>query len=207
MKLDGLFIILMLGGTALVSNGEESMNTNHHSLSATFGGGCFWCLEAVFERVPGVRSVLPGYMGGSVEHPTYQQVSRGDTGHAEVVRIEYDPERITYKKLLEIFWKAHDPTQLNRQGADVGTQYRSAIFYHDEDQKHAAEASKDAVNRSEKHASPVVTAIVPASTFYPAETYHHAYFQNNPDAPYSRHVIQPKLEKLESEIGITDQTQ
>lgn len=190
------FIMLLSGWTAILSNGEESMNTRHHTHSATFGGGCFWCLEAVFERVPGVRSVRPGYMGGSIENPTYQQVSRGDTGHAEVVRIEYDPGRVTYERLLEIFWKAHDPTQLNRQGADVGTQYRSVIFHHDKDQKHAAEASKDALNRSGIHASPVVTEIAPASTFYPAEAYHHAYFRNNPDAPYSRHVIRPKLDTL-----------
>ncbi len=177
------------------------MNTHEHthkstSQIATFGGGCFWCMEAVFEQIPGVRSVMPGYMGGRVENPTYEQVSQSNTGHAEVAQIEFDPDRITYEKLIEIFWTAHDPTQLNGQGADVGTQYRSVIFYHDDDQKRIAEASKAALNRLGRLASPVVTEIAPASVFYAAEKYHRAYFQRNPNAPYSRAVIRPKLKKL-----------
>lgn len=201
-----IVIAIMAIGTAGVSQKEGHMNTHHHSQCAppkvaTFGGGCFWCMEAVFERIPGVLTVTPGYMGGSVENPTYQQVSRGNTGHAEVVHIEYDPKRVAYQDLLEIFWKAHDPTQLNRQGADIGTQYRSVVFYHDDDQKQLTEASKQALNRSGRLPSPVVTEVAPASVFYAAEEYHHAYFQNNPDAPYSRHVIRPKLENLELDRG------
>ncbi len=163
---------------------------------ATFGGGCFWCTEAVFQMVPGVKSVTPGYQGGHVKNPTYKQVSRGDTGHAEVIRIEFDPAEVSYGKLVELFWDAHDPTQLNRQGADVGTQYRSVIFHHDEDQKRIAEASRDALEQSGKYRDPIVTQILPATEFYVAEDYHHNYFRNNPNVPYSRFVIEPKLKKL-----------
>ncbi len=163
---------------------------------ATLGGGCFWCVEAVFEQVPGVTDVVSGYMGGQVEHPTYQQICRGDTGHAEVTRIEFDPAVVSYEKLLEIFWDAHDPTQLNRQGADVGTQYRSVIFHHDEGQREKAIASRDALQASGQLKQPVVTEISPASVFYPAEIYHQDYYRQNKDQPYSSYVIRPKLKKL-----------
>jgi peptide-methionine (S)-S-oxide reductase len=163
---------------------------------ATFGAGCFWCVEAVFEELDGVYTVVSGYQGGATEAPTYKDVCRGDTGHAEVVRVEYDPARLSYDRLLEVFWKAHDPTQLNRQGADVGTQYRSVIFYHDEAQREAAEASKAALVASGRHSKPVVTQIAPASEFYEAEAYHQDYYRMNPGAPYSRHVIRDKLKKL-----------
>lgn len=163
--------------------------------TATFGAGCFWCVEAVFERLEGVESVTAGYAGGTVPNPTYEQVCTGSTGHAEVAQIRYDPAKITYDQLLDLFWKSHDPTTLDRQGADVGTQYRSAIFYHDAEQKKAAEQSKA---RAAKHfEAPVVTEIMPLKTFYPAENYHQDYYRNNPQAPYCLFVIRPKLKKLE----------
>jgi len=161
---------------------------------ATFGAGCFWCVEAVFERVEGIHSVEAGYAGGTTPDPTYEQVCTGKTGHAEVAQITYDPEKVTYTALLDIFWQAHDPTTLNRQGADVGTQYRSAIFYHNEQQKTVAEESKARAERLFKN--PIVTQIVPLTKFYPAENYHQDYFRNNPGAPYCVYVIKPKLDKL-----------
>lgn len=162
---------------------------------ATFGGGCFWCLEAVFERLEGVRAVTSGYAGGKTENPTYPQVCTGDTGHAEVVQIEFDPQTVSYEKLLSVFWEAHDPTTLNRQGADVGTQYRSIILYHSDAQRRAAEQSKLAAQG--KFARPIVTEIVPLTKFYPAEAYHQDYFRKNPNAPYCQVVIRPKLQKVE----------
>ena len=164
--------------------------------TATFGGGCFWCMEAVFQQVPGVRSVTSGYKGGTVHNPSYEQVTRGDTGHAEVVRIEFDPAIVSYEHLLGLFWKAHDPTQLNRQGADIGSQYRSVVFYHNPAQKAVAEATRDRLDAAGVYDRPIVTEIQPASAFYQAETYHQNYYRNNPNAGYSRAVISPKLEKL-----------
>jgi peptide-methionine (S)-S-oxide reductase len=163
---------------------------------ATFGAGCFWCIEAVFQRIAGVVSVVPGYCGGRTENPGYQDVCRGDTGHAEVAQIEFDPEIVSYEKLLDVFWTCHDPTTLNRQGADVGTQYRSAIFTQDEGQRQIAERSKQAVQQSGRFRDPIVTEITPLTRFYQAETYHQDYFNNNRNAPYCRFVIKPKLEKL-----------
>lgn len=164
--------------------------------TATFGAGCFWCVEAVFEQLPGVYGVTSGYQGGNKKNPSYQEVCSGDSGHAEVVRIEFDPAHITYEKLLDTFWEAHDPTQLNRQGADVGTQYRSVIFYHSEEQRIKAEASKAAQEQSGKFKRPIVTQIVSADEFYSAEDYHQDYYRNNPAAPYSQYVIRDKLKKL-----------
>lgn len=161
---------------------------------ATFGAGCFWCVEAVFEQLDGVKSVESGYMGGDVENPTYREVSTGTTGHAEVTRILFDPKKISYETLLDWLWRSHDPTLLNRQGADVGTQYRSAIFYHSEEQRAVAKASKAAAQAMFK--SEIVTEITPASTFYVAENYHQDYFRLNASAPYCQMVIRPKLEKL-----------
>jgi peptide-methionine (S)-S-oxide reductase len=161
---------------------------------ATLGGGCFWCIEAVYKRVEGVRSVTSGYAGGSTPNPTYEQVCTGRTGHAEVTQIEYDPGAISYREILEIFWKAHDPTTLNRQGADVGTQYRSIIFYHGDDQRQIAEESK--AQAQEQFSDPIVTEIEPLDVFYPAEGYHQDYFEMNPNAGYCRLVIHPKLKKL-----------
>ncbi len=168
------------------------MNTKNEI--ATFGAGCFWCVEAVFEQLDGVSSVVSGYMGGSMENPTYDQVCTGRTGHAEVVQIHFDPSVVTYSDLLEMLWRAHDPTTLNRQGADVGTQYRSAIFYHSQAQKQAAEASKKAA--AAEFTQPIVTEITEAATFYAAEDYHQDYFKNNPSAGYCTFVIRPKLKKL-----------
>jgi len=163
---------------------------------ATFGAGCFWCLEALLRRVEGVSEAISGYMGGAAEDASYEQVCAGGTGHVEVVQARFDPERVSYDELLELFWKAHDPTTLNRQGADVGEQYRSVIFYHDHAQKAAAERSRDRQEASGVHPAPIVTAIEPASAFHPAEPYHQRYYENNPSAAYCRFVIDPKLAKL-----------
>ena len=173
------------------------MNTNQTEF-AVFGGGCFWCMEAVFQRIPGVKSVASGYAGGHTENPTYEQVCTGTTGHAEVTRIEFDPKVISYEKLVDYFWDAHDPTTLNRQGGDEGTQYRSIILYSDEAQKAAAGKSK--AEALKKFKSPVVTGIVPLKKFYPAEGYHQDYYNNNSNAPYCRAVIRPKVEKIEKEL-------
>ena len=166
---------------------------------ATFGAGCFWCTEAILLQIEGVHSVTSGYMGGHVPRPTYDQVCAGKTGHAEVVQVQYDPARLRYEDLLAWFWKAHDPTQLNRQGNDVGTQYRSVIFYHDDDQRRAAEASKAQAGASGLFTQPIVTELAPAATFYPAEDYHQDYYRRNRAAAYCRFVIRPKLDKLKLE--------
>ncbi|WP_432709763.1 peptide-methionine (S)-S-oxide reductase MsrA [Pedobacter sp.] len=164
---------------------------------ATFGNGCFWCSEAVFQRLAGVTKVRSGYEGGSIPNPTYDDVSSGLTGHAEVIEVTYDPKVLSYVELLNVFWKTHDPTTLNRQGADVGTQYRSVIFYHNDKQKALAEKYKNELNKTNAFGKPVVTAINKAQTFYVAEKYHQNYYNNNKNQPYCRAVIQPKLEKLE----------
>ncbi|HNQ89078.1 MAG TPA: peptide-methionine (S)-S-oxide reductase MsrA [Verrucomicrobiota bacterium] len=161
---------------------------------ATFGGGCFWCLEAVFERLEGVTSVTSGYSGGHDPKPTYKSVCTGATGHAEVIQIAFNPARIAYKTLLDVFWAAHDPTTLNRQGPDVGTQYRSVIFYHSDAQRQTAEQSRATAAAQFKR--PIVTRIEPLVRFFPAEGYHQDYFKNNPNYPYCQVVIRPKLEKL-----------
>ncbi|HUF61371.1 MAG TPA: peptide-methionine (S)-S-oxide reductase MsrA [Verrucomicrobiales bacterium] len=163
---------------------------------ATLGAGCFWCIEAVLEQIEGVSDVESGYMGGRVKNPTYQQVSAGTTGHAEVVQVTFDPAKISFEKLLEYFWKLHDPTTLNRQGADVGTQYRSAIFYHSAEQKEAAVKSKRLLEEKGDYDDRVVTEITEASEFYRAEDYHQDFYRLNRDYPYCRAVIVPKLEKL-----------
>lgn len=165
--------------------------------TATFGAGCYWCIEAVFQRLNGVISVASGYAGGHVANPTYHQICGGETGHAEVVQLRFDPAKISFEHLLEWFWRAHDPTTLNRQDADVGTQYRSAIFYHDEKQGETAERSKAAMDASGSFADPIVTEIKPLDVFYPAENYHQDYFNNNRNAPYCSYVIRPKLAKLD----------
>ena len=182
----------------------NSMNTNKTEL-ATLGGGCFWCMEAVFERLPGVISITSGFAGGTTENPTYQQVCTETTGHAEVTEIIFDPAKISYSKLLEVFWQAHDPTTLNRQGADEGTSYRSIILYRDEKQKLEAEKSKLEAQTNFKH--PIVTEIVPLKKFYKAEDYHQQYFDNNSNAPYCQVVIAPKLEKLEKKKVIQETPQ
>jgi peptide-methionine (S)-S-oxide reductase len=164
--------------------------------TATFGGGCFWCTEAIFEQLVGVASVVSGYSGGTAANPTYELVCSGESGHAEVVQITHDPKVISYAALLEVFWKTHDPTTLNRQGHDVGTQYRSVIFYHDESQRKLAEDYKQKLDASGAFGRPIVTQIVPYETFYPAEDYHQDYYRNNPEQGYCSYVIGPKLEKF-----------
>ena len=161
---------------------------------ATFGAGCFWCVEAVFELLDGVHFVESGYMGGKEENPTYQSVCEGITGHAEVTQIHFDPQVISYETLLDWLWRSHDPTTLNRQGYDVGTQYRSTIFYHSEAQKTTAHASMAAAQTMFK--DPIVTEITATSTYYPAEDYHQNYYQQNPGQPYCARIIRPKLKKL-----------
>ena len=164
----------------------------------TFANGCFWCTEAVFQRLKGVESVVSGYTGGHTPNPTYKQVCIGSTGHAEAIQITFDPKIVSYDQLLEVFWKTHDPTTLNRQGNDVGTQYRSAIFYHNEEQKRLAEEYKKKLSEAGIWKDPIVTEIVPFSTFYNAEDYHQDYYNQNTYQPYCSFVITPKVKKLES---------
>ena len=164
--------------------------------TATFGAGCFWCVEAVLQQVDGVLGVRSGYMGGHVERPTYEQVCTGRTGHAEVVQVTFDPARVSYEQLLAWFWRLHDPTTKDRQGNDVGPQYRSVIFTHDDEQQRAAEAAKRAQDAAGTFARPIVTEIVPAGTFWPAEDVHDDYYRQNREQPYCRAVIRPKLDKL-----------
>jgi peptide-methionine (S)-S-oxide reductase len=165
--------------------------------TATFGTGCFWCTEAVFQELEGVIKVTSGYSGGNVPNPTYEQVCSKNTGHAEVCQIVYDPSKISFDQLLEVFWKVHDPTTLNRQGNDVGPQYRSVIFYHDDNQKNKAEHYKAELEKSGAWDRPIVTTVEAYKNFYPAEDYHQNYYNNNGNAPYCYFVIRPKLEKFE----------
>lgn len=164
--------------------------------TATLAGGCFWCVEAVFKRLKGVQSVVPGYAASQVANPSYQQVCSGKTGAAEAIQITYDPSIISYATLLEIFWHVHDPTTLNRQGNDVGTQYRSAVYYRNDEEKQIILASKEALEKSGAYKNPIVTEITPFTNFYPAEEYHEDYYDNNRFAPYCMLVIDPKVKKL-----------
>jgi len=168
---------------------------------ATFGAGCFWCTEAVFQRLEGVENVVPGYAGGHVKNPSYREVCSGKTGHAEVVQIAYNPEVTTYNELLEVFFKTHDPTQLNRQGNDVGTQYRSVIFYHNDEQKRQAELVKKELNQTGIWKDDIVTEISPCEKFYKAEKEHINYYNENASQPYCQFIINPKLEKLEKQFA------
>jgi peptide-methionine (S)-S-oxide reductase len=170
------------------------METTTNTEFALLGGGCFWCLEAAYETMPGVTGVTSGYAGGSRGSPGYEEVCTGETGHAEVVRVSFDPEKTSYAAILDLFWKIHDPTTLNRQGADIGTQYRSVIFFADEAQKRAAEASM--AGQAARRGKAVVTELLPAPDFWPAEDHHQGYFRKHPDAGYCRAVIAPKLAKL-----------
>jgi peptide-methionine (S)-S-oxide reductase len=183
-------------GDHTMTPSSEPIEPSIQTEVATFGAGCFWCVEAVLQQVDGILRLDSGYMGGDVENPTYQQVCGGDTGHAEVVKVTFDPARISYQRVLSWFWKLHDPTTLDRQGNDVGTQYRSAIFYHSEAQREAAEASKKQVEEAAVFSAPVVTEITPASTFYAAEDYHQDYYRRNKSQSYCQFVISPKLDKL-----------
>lgn len=201
MTTAGLFIVLtfFISGVTVPEdyNNEENKHTmNNNNETATFAGGCFWCTEAIFDQVKGVKSVISGYAGGDVINPSYREVTRGTTGHAEAIQISYDPDVISYIELLEIFFKTHDPTTLNRQGADVGTQYRSAIFYHTNAQREKAEEIITALNKENIWKNPIVTEVTEFTNFYPAEDYHQEYYENNPNQGYCRIVIQPKLEKF-----------
>lgn len=197
-------LTFIVSGLTMAQNktqeGKKNMTNNpvnEYGLeTATFGSGCFWCTEAIFLNVDGVQSVVSGYTGGSVKNPTYKEVCSGLTGHAEVVQLKYDPSKVTYEELLEFFWKTHDPTTLNRQGNDVGTQYRSVIYYHNNEQKRLAEHYKKKLDESGAFNAPIVTEITPAVTFYKAEDYHQNYYNLNSSAPYCSYVIQPKLEKF-----------
>lgn len=176
-------------------NSEIFNSKNKNMDTATFGAGCFWCVEAIFQDLVGVEQVQSGYSGGKIKEPTYREVSSGKTGHAEVVQIVYNPEKITFDELLEVFWQTHDPTTLNKQGADVGTQYRSVVFYHNDEQKNKAESYKSKLNQSGAFPNPIITEISEFQNFYIAEDYHQNYFNENKEAPYCTYVIKPKLEK------------
>ncbi|MBL3654549.1 peptide-methionine (S)-S-oxide reductase MsrA [Fulvivirga sediminis] len=175
------------------------MNEEENNLEqATLGAGCFWCVEAVFQNLKGVKKVVSGYTGGKVKNPTYREVCSGLTGHAEVAQITFDPADISFKDILEVFWKTHDPTTLNKQGADVGTQYRSAIFYHNDEQKEIAEAYKQKLDDAEAFPDPIVTEISPLGVFFEAEDYHQNYFNENPGQPYCQFVVKPKVDKVKA---------
>ncbi len=178
-------------------NEISDMSTQAGISLATFGSGCFWCTEAIFQRIKGVVQVTSGYTGGTVDNPTYREICTGTTGHAEVVQVEYDPAIVAYEDLLQVFWKTHDPTTLNRQGADTGTQYRSVIFYHNEEQRQLAEAYKEQLTTAKAYTKPIVTEILPVKSFYKAEAYHQDYYNANGEAPYCQFVIAPKIDKLE----------
>ena len=187
-------MVMILALVSLLAGNQKEGGSMEGLEKATLGGGCFWCVEAIYERLDGVTSVVAGYAGGKTANPTYAEVCTGKTGHAEVAQITFDPKKISYEKLLSVYWEAHDPTTLNRQGADVGEQYRSVIFYHSDKQKAAAEKSRSEAQVNFK--DPIVTQIEPLTKFYVAENYHQDYYQNHQNAPYCRFVIKPKLDKL-----------
>lgn len=182
-------------GTLSISEYLSEKDYSNYSV-ATFAGGCFWCTEAGFERIEGVIDVISGYSGGKTQRPTYKEVGSGTTGHAEAIIIYYDPEKVNYETLLDVFFVAHDPTQLNRQGPDVGTAYRSAIFYHSQTQKELAEKAIKKIDESGKYANPVVTEVNPYSEFWVAENYHQDYYEHHPENPYVQNVSKPKVEKV-----------
>lgn len=199
--LSALMLLAMISCGQRPADANKTMSTENKDKSglqlATFGNGCFWCTEAIFQRLNGVEKVVSGYSGGKVKNPTYKEVCSGLTGHAEVIQITYDPKKISFDELLEVFWKTHDPTTLNQQGADVGTQYRSAVFYHTEEQKKLATDYRKKLDASGAFDNPIVTEITAFTEFYPAEDYHQNYFNLNGTAPYCSYVIQPKVEKFE----------
>ncbi len=183
--------------TDITEKVAEPSPSNQTIDTATFGAGCFWCVEAVFQRLEGVKSIKSGYAGGTVKNPSYKEVCNGTTGHAEVCQIIYDKTKISFGELLEVFWKTHDPTTLNQQGNDFGTQYRSVIFYHNAEQKELAEKYKKQINDEKAYPNPVITEITPFTNYYPAEDYHQNYFNQNGSQSYCKYVIQPKVEKFE----------
>ncbi len=194
-------LILSLTAVAQPSNLTRRMNNAPSTALATFGNGCFWCTEAVFEQLKGVVRVESGYSGGHVKNPSYREVCEGTTGHAEVLRIEYNPQQISFGELLEVFWNTHDPTTKDRQGNDVGPQYRSVVFYHDDTQRQTAEAYLKQLEASGVFKAPIVTEISPLTNYYPAENYHQEYFRNNPNQGYCAVVIRPKVEKFRKQFA------
>ena len=196
-----LLITLSTFAASQAQNPNNSDNPMDNNLQqATFGAGCFWCVEAVFEEVKGVKSAVAGYAGGEIKNPTYRQVASGNTGHAEVARITFDPSVISYEQLLEVFWHTHNPTTKNRQGPDVGPQYRSVIFYHNDEQKEIAEKSLKRTDNSDLWEDPIVTEVQPLNNYSKAENYHQNYYENNPNAGYCTVVIAPKLKKFRQEF-------
>ena len=183
------------------SNNKDMTDDSEHLAQATLGAGCFWCVEAIFEEVKGVKSVVAGYAGGEITNPSYRQVSSGNTGHAEVTRITFDPSVVSFEQLLEVFWHTHNPTTKNRQGADVGPQYRSVIFYHNDEQKEIAQKSLKKTDSSDLWDDPIVTEVEPISNYSKAENYHQNYYANNPNAGYCTVVIAPKLKKFRKEFS------
>jgi len=195
-----IYILLIMLMITTAPKPEPKIAETTGKEEATLGAGCFWCVEAIFQRVKGVLHVESGYSGGTVTNPTYEQITTGRTGHAEVIRLDFDPTIISYETILEVFWHTHDPTTLNRQGADVGPQYRSVIFYHDEKQKQIAEASKEKTQKAGLWDDPIVTEISPLINYYKAENYHQNYFNNNPNAGYCSIVIAPKVAKFKKDF-------
>lgn len=197
-----LFLLFLFVPLLVLSQAKKTTPMSTSSLTkATFANGCFWCTEAIFQQLEGVEKVVSGYIGGSVKNPSYREVCTGLTGHAEAIEVTYNPAIISFEELLEVFWKTHDPTTLNRQGADEGTQYRSGIFYHSEEQRKLSEAYKQKLDASGAFNRPIVTEITQASIFYPAEDYHQNYYKLNGSAPYCSYVIAPKLEKFKKVFG------
>ncbi len=201
-----LFFILGFMSFTRSSTGDKALlqkekNVQNKVEIATLGGGCFWCMEAIYKRVKGVIKVTSGYSGGHVANPTYEQVSTGTTGHAEALQIEFDPSVISYREILDIFWQIHDPTQLNRQGNDIGSQYRSVIFYHDKQQKEMARNAIAELEKDKIFDKPIVTQVVAFKQFYPAEAYHKNYYDRNSKEPYCQLVITPKLQKFKKHFS------
>jgi peptide-methionine (S)-S-oxide reductase len=201
MKIFIITVFTILSFNMNAQNSTTAVVTPDHLETATLGSGCFWCTEAVFLELKGVKSVVSGYTGGKVKNPTYREVCSGLTGHAEVIQVKFDPRVISYETILEVFWNTHDPTTLNRQGADEGTQYRSAIFYHSEEQRKIAEAYKAQLDKSGVFKNRIVTEITAASVFYKAEEYHQNYYALNPDQGYCQYVIRPKVDKFRKQYA------
>jgi len=201
MKQLRLILSVVVATFMLQACAQKKQKMNDQMALATFGNGCFWCTEAIFQQLKGVESVYPGYIGGHVKNPTYAEVCTGNTGHAEAIQIQYDPKVISYRELLDVFFYTHDPTTLNRQGNDIGTQYRSAIFFHDEEQKAEAEKIISQLTAEKVYDDPIVTEVTPYDVFYMAEDYHKNYYLNNKNQGYCRAVINPKLDKFMKKYG------
>lgn len=201
MKKNHLIVLFCFTSLALGAQTIKPKNMNEELQVATLGSGCFWCTEAFFLKLKGVESVVSGYSGGKVKNPTYREVTTGLTGHAEVIQVKFNPQIISYEEILEVFWNTHDPTTLNKQGADEGTQYRSAVFFHSEEQKKIAEQYKSQLDKAGVYKNRIVTEITPFTVFYPAEDYHQNYYALNPNQGYCQYVIRPKIEKFNKQYA------